>query len=219
MVSGTPLGGRFGRPEEVASVVVFLASDDARWLTGERIRASGGVHYRWACTEAMPAGQQDTRGRVVMNQENRRLRFGLWSDFRNPTRWQQPSERLYGEILDQIAWGENNGFDDVWLSEHHFIEDGCLASILPISAAIQARTKRIRIASAVLLMPFHNPVRLAEDVAVVDIIAGGRFELGVGTGYKLEEFESFGIPFKERGRQANEALGVPGVFLRANRSA
>src|SRR5579863_10754754 len=112
-----------------------------------------------------------------MNQGNRKIRFGLWYDFRNPSQWRQPYDRLYGETLDQIAWGENHGFDDVWLSEHHFIEDGYLPSILPIAAAIAARTKRIRIASGVLLVPFHNPVRLAEDIAVVDAISGGRFEL------------------------------------------
>ena len=56
-------------------------------------------------------------------------------------------DRLYREILDQIAWCENNGFDDVWLSEHHFIEDGYLPLILPVAAAIAARTSRIRIAS------------------------------------------------------------------------
>ncbi len=120
----------------------------------------------------------------------------------------QPPDHLYGEILDQIVWGENNGFDDVWLSEHHFIEDGYLPSILPIAAAIAARSKRIRIASGVLLMPFHNPVRLAEDVAVVDVISGGRFELGVGAGFKLEEFESFGVPFKERGARTNQSLEI-----------
>ena len=113
---------------------------------------------------------------------------------------------LYQEILDQIVWGENNGFDDVWLSEHHFIEDGYLPSILPIAGAIAARTERIRIASGVILTPFHNPVRLAEDAAVVDVISGGRFELGVG--YKLEELESFGVPFKERGARTNETLGI-----------
>jgi alkanesulfonate monooxygenase SsuD/methylene tetrahydromethanopterin reductase-like flavin-dependent oxidoreductase (luciferase family) len=112
--------------------------------------------------------------------DGRKIRFGLWYDFRNPKQWRQPFDRLYGEILDQIAWGENNGFDDVWLSEHHFIEDGYLPSMLPAAAAIAARTKRIRIPLGVLLMPFHNPVRLAEDIAVVDAISGGRFELGVG---------------------------------------
>jgi alkanesulfonate monooxygenase SsuD/methylene tetrahydromethanopterin reductase-like flavin-dependent oxidoreductase (luciferase family) len=102
---------------------------------------------------AHPAGEQDV--------SSRKIRFGLWYDFRNPARWRQPADRLYGEILDQIAWSENNGFDDVWLSEHHFIDDGYLPSILPAAAAIAARTKRIRIASGVLLMPFHNPIRLA----------------------------------------------------------
>jgi alkanesulfonate monooxygenase SsuD/methylene tetrahydromethanopterin reductase-like flavin-dependent oxidoreductase (luciferase family) len=57
-------------------------------------------------------------------------------------------------------------------------------------------------------MPFHHPVRLAEDIAVVDVIAGGRFELGVGVGYKVEEFASFGVPFTERGARTNEALGI-----------
>src|SRR5438874_11124776 len=121
-----------------------------------------------------------------MNDGIRKLRFGLWYDFRNPLQWRQPSDRLYREILDQIAWGENNGFDDVWLSEHHFIEDGYLPSLLPAAAAIAARTKRICIASGVLLMPFHNPVRLAEDIAVVDGSSSRRLAVRVGAGYKLQ---------------------------------
>jgi len=143
-----------------------------------------------------------------MRNGNRKIRFGLWYDFRNPAQWRQPTDRLYREILDQIAWGENNGFDDVWLSEHNFIEDGYLPSILPVAAAIAARTKRIRIVSGVLLMPFHNPVRLAEDIATVDVISGGRFELGVGVGFKCEEFEGFGVPFKERGARTSQSLDI-----------
>src|ERR1700722_4077258 len=143
-----------------------------------------------------------------MNQGNRKIRFGLWYDFRNPSQWRQPYDRLYGETLDQIAWGESHGFDDVWLSEHHFIEDGYLPSILPVAAAIAARTKRIRIASGVLLMPFHNPIRLAADIAVVEVISGGRFELGVGVGFRHEEFEGFGVPFKERGARTNQSLDI-----------
>src|ERR1700747_2365577 len=143
-----------------------------------------------------------------MNQPNRKIRFGLWYDFRNPSQWHQSPDRRYSEILNQIAWGENHGFEDVWLSEHHFIEDGYLPSILPVAAAIAARTKRIRIASGVLLMPFHNPVRLAEDIAVVDVISGGRFELGVGVGFKLEEFDSFGVSFRERGLRTNQSLDI-----------
>jgi len=143
-----------------------------------------------------------------MRQDSRKIRFGLWYDFRNPVQWRQPADRLYAETLDQIAWGENHGFDDVWLSEHHFVEDGYLPSILPVAAAIAARTRRIRMVSGVLLMPFHNPVRLAEDIAVVDVISGGRLELGVGVGFKHEEFEGFGVPFKERGTRTNQSLEI-----------
>lgn len=143
-----------------------------------------------------------------MNTDGHKIRFGLWYDFRNPPQWPQASDCLYSEILEQIAWAENHGFDDVWLSEHHFIEDGYLPSILPAAAAIAARTKRIRIASGVLLMPFHNPVRLAEDITVVDSISGGRLELGVGVGFKNEEFEALGVPFKERGARTNQSLEI-----------
>jgi alkanesulfonate monooxygenase SsuD/methylene tetrahydromethanopterin reductase-like flavin-dependent oxidoreductase (luciferase family) len=144
----------------------------------------------------------------MMSHVSQKIRFGLWYDFRNPAKWRQPADRLYREILDQIAWGENNGFDDVWLSEHHFIEDGYLPSILPAAAAIAARTNRIRIVSGVLLMPFHNPIRLAEDIATVDIISGGRFELGVGIGFKREEFQGFGVSSKERGARTDQSLEI-----------
>ena len=144
----------------------------------------------------------------MVPERTRRLEFGLWYDFRNPTRWRQPYDRLYNETIEQVAWAENHGFDYVWLSEHHFIDDGYSPSLMPIAAAIAARTRRIRISTAVLLMPFHNPIRIAEDGATVDVLSGGRFELGVGTGYKLEEFKAFGIPFKERGGRTNESLEI-----------
>ncbi len=114
-----------------------------------------------------------------MSQGSRKIRFGLWYDFRNPSQWHRSPDQLYAETLDQIAWADSHGFDDVWLSEHHFIEDCYLPSILPVAAAVAARTKWIPIALGVLLMPFHNPVRLAEDTAVVDLISGGRLELGI----------------------------------------
>lgn len=144
----------------------------------------------------------------MTQKHNPTLRFGLWYDFRNPTRWRQPFDRLYGEIFEQIAWAETLGFDDVWLSEHHFIDDGYSPALLPIAAAVAARTKRIRIATGVMLAPFHNPVRLAEDAATVDVISGGRFELGIGVGYKVEEFEGFAVNYDERGGRTNELLEV-----------
>ena len=71
-----------------------------------------------------------------MGQDSRKVGFGLWYDFRNPPQWRKPSDRLYREILDQIVWGENNGFDDVWLSEHHFIEDGYLPNKRNLASAV-----------------------------------------------------------------------------------
>ena len=139
---------------------------------------------------------------------NPKIRFGMWYDFRNPPAWKRPYDHLYNEIIDQIVWGEENGFDDIWLSEHHFIEDGYSPSLLPIAAAIASRTKKIHIGTSVVLLPFHNPVRMAEDAATVDVISGGRFELGVGVGYKVEEFESFAISSKERGARTNEGLEI-----------
>lgn len=139
---------------------------------------------------------------------NTKLRFGLWYDFRNPLQWRRPYTHIYNETLEQIAWAEQHGFDDVWLQEHHFHEDGFSPSVLPIAAAIAAQTKAIRIGTGVMLLPLHNPVLVAEDGATIDIISNGRFQLGVGLGYKVEEFESFAISRKERGGRANEGLEI-----------
>lgn len=137
-----------------------------------------------------------------------RLRFGLWYDFRNPPAWRRPYDRVYAEILEQVAWAEDLGFDDVWLSEHHFVDDGYSPALMPIAAAVAARTRRIRIGTAVLLMPFHHPVRLAEDGATVDIISRGRLEVGVAIGYRAEEFQGFGIPTRERSGRTEEGLEI-----------
>jgi alkanesulfonate monooxygenase SsuD/methylene tetrahydromethanopterin reductase-like flavin-dependent oxidoreductase (luciferase family) len=137
-----------------------------------------------------------------------KLRFGLWYDFRNPPRWRRPYTHIYNETFEQIVWAEQHGFDDVWLQEHHFHEDGFAPSLIPIAAAIAARTSTIHIGTAVMLLPFHNPVLVAEDGATIDIISNGRFQLGVGLGYKVEEFESFAISRKERGVRVNEGLEI-----------
>lgn len=136
------------------------------------------------------------------------LRFGLFYDFRNPAAWRRAYTDIYSEIFEQIAWAEQHGFDNVWLSEHHLVDDGYAPGTLPIAAAIAARTKTIRIGSAILILPLHNPIRVAEDAATIDVISNGRFELGVAPGYKVEEYESFGIPKRERGRRTNEGLEI-----------
>lgn len=134
------------------------------------------------------------------------LRFGLWYDFRNPTRWRREPEVLYARTFEQIERAEALGWHDVWLSEHHFVEDEYAPSLLPIAAAIAARTERIRIGTSVLLLPLHDPVRVAEDAATVDVISNGRLELGVAAGYRLGEFEGFGVPRSQRAGRMEEAV-------------
>jgi alkanesulfonate monooxygenase SsuD/methylene tetrahydromethanopterin reductase-like flavin-dependent oxidoreductase (luciferase family) len=136
------------------------------------------------------------------------MRFGLWYDFRNPARWYRPAADLYARTLDQIVRAEELGFDDIWLSEHHFVDDGYLPSCLPVAAAIAARTQRVAIGTNVLLTPFHNPIRLAEDCAVVDIMSNGRFVLGAAVAYRLEEFATFGVDRRQRGSITEEAVEI-----------
>lgn len=139
----------------------------------------------------------------------RRVRFGLWYAWRNPQQWRTTDQALYEEVLEQIAWAETIGFDDVWMTEHHFVEeDGHAPSPLVQAAAVAMRTKTMRIGTAVLLLPLYHPVRVAEDAATVDILSGGRFDLGVGIGYRLEEFAGLGISRKERGGRMNEGLEI-----------
>ena len=89
--------------------------------------------------------------------------FGLWYDFRQKVPFSQDYESFYRECLDEIVEGEALGFSDVWLSEHHFVDDGYLASPLTVAAGIAGRTTRIGIGTNILLLPMHNPLRVAHQ--------------------------------------------------------
>ena len=131
---------------------------------------------------------------------------GLLFSFRNPVFNRVEWTQTYKAELDLAVAAEGMGYDHVWLSEHHFVDDGYSPALLPIAAAIAARTTSIRIGTYVLLLPLHNPVRIAEDVATVDVISGGRFDLGMGLGYRPGEFSGMGVPSSERAARFQEAL-------------
>ena len=145
------------------------------------------------------------------------LSFGLWYDFRNPAPWRRPWQRLYQETLEQVAWADSLGFDSVWLSEHHFTDDGYLPALFPMLAALATRTSHMRLGTAVLLAPLHHPLRLAEDAAVVDVLSGGRLELSVAPGYRAEEFALLGVRRAERGRRTDETIEIVKAAWRAQR--
>ena len=136
------------------------------------------------------------------------MEIGLLYDLRNPPEWRIPPAELYAETLDHIAAVEALGFPMCWVTEHHFIDDEYLPSCLTFAAAIAARTKSITIGTAVILLPLNDALRVAEDAAVVDVLSNGRLRLGLGLGYKLEEFEAFGIPRKSRPRRMDEGIEV-----------
>ncbi|MEQ8234118.1 MAG: LLM class flavin-dependent oxidoreductase [Gammaproteobacteria bacterium] len=137
-----------------------------------------------------------------------KLRFGLWYAFRNPAAWRVDYGDLYADHLRQIAWAETIGYDDVWLTEHHFCADGHAPSILPLAAAVAVTTTHIRIGTGVLLLPLHHAVRVAEDAATIDILSRGRFELGVGVGYRPQEFAPLGVSTRDRATLTDEGLEV-----------
>lgn len=135
-------------------------------------------------------------------------RFGLWYDFRNPVRWHRPFEEIYSQYLDQIATSEDLGFGSVWLTEHHFLDDGYTPSPLILAAAIGQRTRAMQIATNLLILPLHDPVRIAEDAATLSLLTGGRFDLGVGIGYKEVEFAQFGRDIRHRPSLIEEAVSI-----------
>lgn len=99
--------------------------------------------------------------------------------------------RVLLDTVDDIAYADELGFDSAWLAEHHFSRYGILGNPLMLGTMLAERTRRITLGTAVLVLPFHDPVRLAEDAALLDHLSGGRLRLGIGRGYQPKEFRGF----------------------------
>jgi alkanesulfonate monooxygenase SsuD/methylene tetrahydromethanopterin reductase-like flavin-dependent oxidoreductase (luciferase family) len=130
------------------------------------------------------------------------LQFFSWPERRValPTVYERALQRI--EVMDQ------NGYDAVWLTEHHFNDYSICPSIPVMGAYAAARTKRLRIGAGVTLAAFYHPLRLAEEIALLDILSGGRVNWGAGRGFDPREFAAFGIPLEESRARFREAVEV-----------
>lgn len=134
------------------------------------------------------------------------MKFGLFHTVQWPE-GTEPRDRIR-ESLEQAIHAERLGFHSVWFTEHHFARHGITADNLGLLAYLAASTERIRLGTAVSVLPFHHPLRLAESVATVDILSDGRFDFGIGRGYQWAEYHGFGMELSEGAELFGESLDL-----------
>jgi alkanesulfonate monooxygenase SsuD/methylene tetrahydromethanopterin reductase-like flavin-dependent oxidoreductase (luciferase family) len=115
---------------------------------------------------------------------------------------------VYDYQIEIIELLEELGFDGVWVAEHHFREYGVVPSIFNLLSHLAARTERLRLGTGIVVLPLHNPIHVAEEAAMADLLSHGRLQLGIGRGYQSIEFESFGLDLAEARDRFNEALDM-----------
>jgi probable F420-dependent oxidoreductase len=129
------------------------------------------------------------------------IHFGLVYSFEGDR-----AANVFYEAIEEVLLAEQIGIESAFISEHHFVDTGFFPSPLISLSYLAARTSKIKIGTGVLLLPLYNPVHVAEDCAVLDIISGGRLILGVGQGYRPEEFNAFGVPLGDRPGRLKEGV-------------
>jgi alkanesulfonate monooxygenase SsuD/methylene tetrahydromethanopterin reductase-like flavin-dependent oxidoreductase (luciferase family) len=134
------------------------------------------------------------------------MKLGLF----HSAQWPEGTNQVdrYRQSVREAVHAEDVGLDSVWLTEHHFSRHGIVSDSLNVLSHLAARTTRIRLGTAVSVLPFHDPVRLAETAATVDVLSGGRLDFGVGRGYQWGEFHGFKVPMDERAERFDEAIAV-----------
>jgi alkanesulfonate monooxygenase SsuD/methylene tetrahydromethanopterin reductase-like flavin-dependent oxidoreductase (luciferase family) len=134
------------------------------------------------------------------------MKFGTYFFLQAPPGHRHPD--IIHRELDQMVRSEELGFDEVWLTEHHFIDYGLSVDPATLASAVASRTSRIRIGLAAAILPFHDPIRLAEQMALVDIISNGRLDVGVGRGNRPSEFSGYRVPQVESRERFDEAVQI-----------
>jgi alkanesulfonate monooxygenase SsuD/methylene tetrahydromethanopterin reductase-like flavin-dependent oxidoreductase (luciferase family) len=135
------------------------------------------------------------------------IRFSVKYDLRAPSFAADPAS-LYQACVEQCAAADEWGFERVFFAEHHGSEDRYCPSPITIAAAVASRTRTIRLSPAALLAPLHHPLRIAEELAVLDIISGGRVDVILGAGYVADEFAMFGVDLASRGKAVSKVVAT-----------
>jgi len=141
-----------------------------------------------------------------MSKENPKMKFGQFE----LVRWHQdvtPADSIR-RSMEKIELGDQIGMDEIWIAEHHFSRHGLISGIFSLLGNVAARTKNARIGTAIVVLPFRNPIQVAEEAATVDIVSGGRLTLGVGAGYQRMEFEAYGLDIEDARAKFREYLSV-----------
>lgn len=136
------------------------------------------------------------------------IRIGVVLRFKNPEPWRVSWKQLYDDHLEYAAAVDKLGFDGIWVPEHHCIDTGYNPAPLVTLAALAGVTRNCWIGTQPLLLPLHNPVLAAEEAATVDVLSGGRLILGMGAGFRNEDFETVGVTKRERGARSEEAIEI-----------
>lgn len=135
----------------------------------------------------------------------RDIRVAVSFDMRSPD-WAAPTHTLYAAAVEMVAYADSIGVDTVNLMEHHGSDDGYLPQPFTLAAAMAAVTERLRFRLGAVILPLHDPVMLAEQIALVDLISNGRLSVIFGAGYVPFEFDMFGKSLKTRGKALDAGI-------------
>jgi alkanesulfonate monooxygenase SsuD/methylene tetrahydromethanopterin reductase-like flavin-dependent oxidoreductase (luciferase family) len=127
--------------------------------------------------------------------------YGMWHE-------SQSAAEVLESAVSHAQLADELGYEAIWLGEHHFSRHGIYGNVLTLGSFIAANTNRLRIGTAVVILPLNQPIRVAEEVAMVDVLSQGRMDLGVGSGYQRLEFGGFGVDLNESRARFAESLDV-----------
>src|SRR5438105_3900141 len=134
------------------------------------------------------------------------IKFGTFLLMQSPSA--RSSQEIYSRAIDIAQAAETLGFRNIWLAEHHFSTYGYLSRPAQVATYIAAKTTRLRVGTAVIVVPLHHPLVIAEEIATLDVLAGGRVDIGLGRGYQYYEFERLGLELESARTRWEESVDI-----------